>query len=459
MSVDTEPLKFREKLGFGIGDAGIGMYFHLFGLFLLYYYTDVFGLAPAAVGTMLLVTRILDAVSDPVMGLIADRTETRWGKFRPYLLWMALPTGLLGFAMFYSPDLTETGRLIYAYVTYSLMMLALTALGIPYSSLMAVISPSSVERTKVAAYRFVCAFAAGWLIATFVPPLKGMLGGGDEEVGFRLTMMIFAAMSVVVLWITFATTRERVHPRQSKSDIRADLRALIANGPWIALSIASIFNFMNFAMRGGAVVYFIKYYVGDTGEPIFLIFDKTAVFLSLSMFGLIAGALMAPALCRRYDKRHLMITFTLINAISLVSYFFMAPDQYLLMNLVNIVGTIVMGANTPVYFSMYADSADYGEWKTGRRTTGLVFSATTFAMKVGTAIGAGLSGYILALFGFVANEVQSESAILGIKLMFSIFPAVMAIIVALSVYFYRIDNAKLRQIEQELRERQRSGKG
>lgn len=458
MSVDAERLKFKEKLGFGIGDAGMGMYFQLFGLFLLYYYTDVFGLAPAAVGTMLLVTRILDAVSDPVMGLIADRTETRWGKFRPYLLWMALPAGLLGYAMFYSPDFSATGKLIYAYVTYSLMMLALTAIGIPYNALMAVISPSSVERTKVAAYRFVCAFTAGWLIATFVTPLKDMLGGGNEEVGFRLTMMIFAAMSVVVLWISFATTRERVHPKQSKSDIGADLRTLLANGPWIALSIASIFNFMLFAMRGGAIVYYIKYFVGDTGGPIFLIFDKTAVFLSLSMFALVAGALMAPALSRRFDKRHLMITLTMVNGVSVASYFFMAPDQYWLMNFVNIVGTTALGATTPVYFSMYADTADYGEWKTGRRTTGLVFSATMFSQKVGTAIGAGLSGYILALFGFVANEVQSDSGILGIKLMFSVFPAVMAILVAFFVYFYRIDDARLRQIERELAERRLNGR-
>ena len=248
MLADSQPLKFQEKLGFGLGDAAIGLYFHFFGLFLLFYYTDVFGLAPAAVGTMLLVTRIIDAVSDPVMGLIADRTETRWGKFRPYLLWMALPVGFLGYAMFYSPDLSANGKLIYAYVTYSLMMLALTAIGIPYNALMAVISPSPMERTKAATYRFVCAFAAGWLIATFVTPLKDMLGGGSDEVGIRLTIMLFATMSVVAFWISFATTRERVRPKRSKSDIRADLRAALENGPWIAVSMASIFNFTLFAM-------------------------------------------------------------------------------------------------------------------------------------------------------------------------------------------------------------------
>ena len=457
MSVDTQPLKFREKLGYGLGDAGINFFFQFFLLFLLYYYTDIYGLAPAAVGTMFLVTRVLDAVSDPAMGLIADRTKSRWGKFRPYILFSALPVGLLGCAMFFSPDLSETGKLVYAYVTYSLMMVALTVLGIPYSALMGVISPSPVERTKVASYRFFCAFAAGWLIATFVTPFKDLLGGGSEEVGLRLTMTIFAAMAVVLFWIAFATTRERVQPPPVESDIRADLRALFANTPWIALSFASIFNFMNFAVRGGSIVYYFKYYVGDNGDPIFFIFDKTAVFLSLSMLSLVVGVSMVPALCRRFDKRNLMIMLTLCNCVSMAAFFVIPPDQYLLMIVVAVLGTGGLGATTPLVWSMYADSADYGEWKSGRRTTALVFAATAFAMKVGMAIGAALAGYILAFFGFVANEVQSDTSILGIKLMFSLIPAVLAALAAFAVFFYKIDGAKLRQIERELAERRGGG--
>src|SRR5210317_2035602 len=212
-------LSFSEKLGYGLGDSASNFFFQVFNIFLLYYYTDVFGLAPAAVGTMFLVTKIVDAISDPVMGLIADRTHSRWGKFRPYLLWAAVPYGICGYAMFASPDLSDTGKLIYAYVTYTLMMLAYTAINVPYSALLGVISPSSVERTKVASYRFICAFAAAWLIGTFVTPLKNMLGGGDEALGFRLTMIIFAVLSVALFWISFATTRERVSPVEFEAEV------------------------------------------------------------------------------------------------------------------------------------------------------------------------------------------------------------------------------------------------
>ena len=453
MSADTNSLKFQEKLGYGLGDAASNFFFQTFNLFLLYYYTDVFGLAPAAVGTMFLVTKIVDAVSDPAMGLIADRTDSRWGKFRPYLLWAAIPYGFFGYAMFVSPDLSATGKLIYAYATYTLMMLAYTAVNVPYSALMGVISPSSTERTKVAAYRFICAFTAGWLIATFVTPLKNILGGGDEEVGFRLTMGIFAVVSIALFWICFATTKERVHPEQESSHIRSDLRALLDNGPWIALFFSAIFALTNVAIRAGSTVFYFKYYIGDDGTPIFLIFDKTAVFLSISTFGFIVGLTMTEALCRRFEKRHLMIILTLGNAVAMALFYITPPDQYWLMVTLGFVGTVVIGPTPALVWSMYADCADYGEWKTGRRTTALVFSAAQFAQKMGLAIGAGLSGYLLSLFGFVANQVQSGSSIIGIKLMFSVFPAVLAALSAVAIFFYRLSDDKVKQIERELEER------
>lgn len=453
MSVDTEQLRFREKLGYGLGDAASNLFFQVFLLFLLYYYTDVYGLAPAAVGTMFLVTKVIDAISDPAMGLIADRTRSRWGKFRPYLLWAAIPYGVFGYAMFYSPDLSATGKLIYAYLSYSLMMLAYTAINVPYSALMGVISPSSVERTKVATYRFVCAFSAGWLVATFVTPLKNMLGAGSEVAGFRRTMMIFAVMSVVLFWVSFATTKERVHAPEAKPDIRADLRALLANGPWLALFFAAIFNYTNFAMRSGAAVFWFKYYAGDDGAPIFLIFDKTAVFLSLTKFALIGGVLLTQPLSRRFDKRSLMIALTLGYAVAVCAFYVIPPDQYWSMVIVGAASALLLGPTIVLMWSMYADAADYGEWKTGRRTTALVFSAAMFGAKMGLAVGAGLAGYILSLFGFIANEPQTETSIVGIKLLFSVFPAATAALAALSIYFYAINDNKMMKIERDLADR------
>ncbi len=453
MASDTDPLKFKEKFGYGLGDAASNFFFQVFNLFLLYYYTDVYGLAPAAVGTMFLMTKVIDAVSDPVMGLIADRTETRWGKFRPYLLWAAIPYGLFGFAMFAAPQFSDTGKLVYAYATYTLMMLAYTAVNVPYSALMGVISPSSFERTRVASYRFACAFGAGWLIATFVTPLKNLLGAGDEQAGFRLTMMIFAVVSIVLFWICFATTRERVHPPQAQSDIKADFSALLRNGPWIALFFAALFNLMNVPMRAGGTIYYLKYFVGDDGSPLFLIFDKTAVFLSLQTFAMLAGILATQAVVKRFDKRRLMIGLTLGNATAMGIFFVIPPDQYWLMVAITCLGNFVVGPTLAIVWSMYADCADYGEWKTGRRTTGLIFSALQFAQKMGLALGAGLSGFVLSLFGFVANQEQSEGAMMGIRLMFSIFPGILAMLSALAIVFYGLNNDRVRQIEKELAER------
>lgn len=453
MAIEVEPLRFREKLGYGLGDTASNFFFATFNIFLLYYYTDVFGLSAAAVGTMFLVTKIIDAVSDPIMGLIADRTNSRWGKFRPYLFWVAVPYGLCGYAMFANPDFGDTGKLIYAYVTYSAMMLAYTAINVPYSALMGVISPSSLERTKVASYRFFCAFLAGWLVGTFVTPLKNMLGAGDEARGFQFTMLIFAVVSVALFWTTFATTKERVKPAVAKSDIREDLKALFKNGPWLALFLTGIFTLINIAVRNGSLLYYFKYYVGDDGARMFLIFDKTAVFLSLGLLAMVVGVMMTRFLSERFEKRSLMIVLSFLNAVSMAAFYFIPSNQYWLMVAVNCLGMLAAGPTPALVWSMYADTADYGEWKTGRRTTALVFSTVQFAHKMGLAVGAGLTGIILGWFGFIANEAQTETSLQGIRYMFSIFPATFATLGIVAIFFYRIDSATVRQFEKELAER------
>ena len=458
-SESSQRLRFGEKLGYGLGDTASNFFFQVFNIFLLYYYTDVFGIDPALVGVMFIVTKVVDAISDPMMGLVADRTNTRWGKFRPYLLWGAIPYGLIGYAMFAGPDLSDSGKLIYAYATYTLMMLAYTVINVPYSALMGVMSSSSLERTSIASYRFICAFSAAWLVGTFVTPLKTILGGGDEALGFRLTMMIFAVISIALFWVTFATTRERVKPLQEKSSLKLDFKAVLGNGPWMALFFAAIFTLMNVAVRNGAIMYYFKYYVGDDGSPIFLIFDKTAVFMSLGLFTMIAGIACTKALANRFDKRSLLIVLSFLNALTMAAFFVIPPDQYWLMVLVNCLGTLIIGPTPALVWAMYADTADYGEWKSGRRTTGLVFSALQFAQKLGLAVGAGLSGIILSLFGFVANEIQSDLSITGIRLMFSVFPAALAISGVIAIYFYPLKDEKMKEIEAELNERHSDDRG
>ena len=266
-------------------------------------------------------------------------------------------------------------------------------------------------------------------------------------------MIIFAVLSVALFWITFATTKERVAPVQETTNVRLDFKAMLGNGPWIALFIAAIFTLMNVAVRNGSLLYYFKYYVGDDGTRIFLIFDKTAVFMSLGLLAMICGIALTKTLAEHFEKRSLLIVLTLLNAVSMAAFYVTPPDQYWLMVAINCTGAFVIGPTPALVWAMYADTADYGEWKTGRRTTALVFSSLQFAQKMGLAVGAGLAGVILGLFGFVANEVQTETSLAGIRFMFSIMPAAIAIAGAAAIFFYTIRSETVRQIESDLAER------
>ena len=454
---DTAPLSFREKVGYGLGDMASNFYMGFFGLFLLYYYTDVFGISPAAAATMLLVTKIVDAVSDPAMGLIADRTNSRWGKYRPYLLWVAIPYALLGYLLFLGPDLSDTGKLIYAYVTYTLVMLAYTAINVPYSALLAVISPVSTERTKATQFRFIFASLGTLCVGAFATPLVGLLGGGDEVLGFRLTIVLFAILSVAIFWITFATTRERIRLKPHTATIGEDFSALAKNISWMVLVATGIVIVVGLVARFASIVFYIKYYVQDTGDAIFWIFDKIAVLTSIGLIGQLIGALITPMLSARFEKHHLIIGVNFLHAVLLGICFVIPPDQFALIVLVHSLGILTFGVTITLLFSMYTDCAEYGEWKTGKNTAGLTVSASMFSLKFGSAVGGALPGFVLAGFGFVANAVQTDQAIVGIRLMFNVLPAVFFLVGGLLMFLYKIDRHTLSRIEAALHERRGTG--
>jgi GPH family glycoside/pentoside/hexuronide:cation symporter len=263
-------------------------------------------------------------------------------------------------------------------------------------------------------------------------------------------MIIFAVLSVALFWVTFATTKERVVPQVTKSNVRLDIKTLLSNGPWAVLFASAIVTLMNIAVRNGSLLYYFKYYVGDDGVPLFLIFDKTAVFLSLGLLSMIGGILLTRYLAVHFEKRALMIALTLLNAVTMAAFFYIPPEQYWLMVLVNCIGSFLIGPTPALVWSMYADCADYGEWKSGRRITALVFSTVQFAQKMGLAVGAGLLGIVLGAFGFVANEAQSETSMMGIRLMFSILPAALAVLGAMFIFFYRIDHETIVEMEEAL---------
>jgi len=443
MPANHSHLSVREKIAYGLGDTASNFYFQFFNLFLLFYYTDVFGLEAAAVGTMFLVIRIFDAVMDPLTGMIADRTNSRWGKFRPYILWGALPYGLIGFLMFLNPAFSAHGKLVFAYVTYGLMWVAYTAINIPYSALMGVMSPSSEERTSLSTYRFICAFSGQFLIALLVVRLKDLLGGGNEAAGFRYTMLLFSVISVAMFLYTFAMTRERVQPPAGQvSSLRADLRTLVRNGPWVVLFFSALFTLTNTAVRGASIIYYFKYTVRDEG--------KAAFYMSAGSLAFIAGAAATKLFLRWFERRSLMIALTFLNAVTMASYYFVNPQALWLLNSLNILATFLVGPTPAILWSMYADTADYGEWKFGRRSTGLVFSAAVFSQKLGLAIGAALAGWMLHYYGFVANADQTGRTLHGINLMFSMGPAVFAILGGVAIFFYPLNEAKVKAIEQEL---------
>ena len=448
MNNGSGKLSVKEKIGYGLGDTASNFYWQMFMSFILFFYTDVFGISAAAAGTMLLVTRIWDTGIDPIMGVIADRTDTKWGKFRPYLLWMALPIGIIGVLTFTTPNLSVSGKIIYAYITSTLMMAAYTAINTPYSALMGVLTPNSLERTSVSSYRFVLAFIAIFIVQGTTLPMVQYFGKGNQAVGFQLTMVVFSVVAVILFLITFLNTQERVHPpKDQKSSIKNDLRDLLHNRPWIVLFFIGIFALSYNSIRSGSIIYYFKYYVGDE--------ILTSVFMVSGTIAAIAGVMITKYLSKLLGKRVLYMILWLIVSLLTISFYFIPKENIILIFASHIIISFILGPTAPLIWAMYADTADYSEWKSGRRATGLVFSAATFAQKLGWAIGGAFTGWLLAYFGFIANVVQTQGAQDGIRLMMSIIPAIAGLLAAVAVCFYVLDEQMMEKIEQDLSSRRK----
>ncbi len=447
----------REYVGYALGDTASNLFFQTFAIFLTYYYLDVWGIAATQLAWMMLTVRFLDAANDPIMGLIADRTSTRFGKFRPYLLWMALPYGLCGYLIFASPDLSGDARLVYAYVTYTMMLIAYTAINVPYSALLGVLSPSSAVRTRAASFRFVGAFGGGFLISLLVRPLVKSLGGDSEVRGFQLTMGLFAVISVLLFWVTFATTRERVAPPpEQQHDWRGELRELVSNRPWLALLVAAVLNSTFGGLRSGSTLFFFKYVVGDSERPVlFGIFDRPTVFLASSMGCLLLGTLAFTSIAPRVDKRRWAVGLTLATGALYAFAHVVPPQSFALLLVTNSAATLCFGPTVALIWAMYADVADYGEWKYGRRSTALVYSASLFALKTGTMVAGWLLPLFLDAFGFVRDAEQSPASRLGITLAFGVIPGAIAGLKALALWLYPLGQERVAQVESALAERRR----
>lgn len=454
-------VRLLEKVGYGLGDTASNLYFQFFNLFLLYYYTDVVGLNAASIGTMYLVANFWDAVNDPIMGAIADRVQTKQGKYRPFLLWFAIPYGVFGWLMFANLDLGETGKLAFAYVTFIGFKMVYTAINVPYSALMGVMTDVDEDRVALSTFRFVGAFGGGFVVSLLVRPLVAAFGGGDEVQGFQATMALFGVVSVVLFLFTWATTRERVPaPRNAESDLLGDLKMLARSRPWLVMVAAAVFTLSGVAVRGAVTVHYFKYYVGNSDEPVWtlgdpatawhLAFDETTLFLASGTLAFLVGVSATTLITKVLGKRNGLIVLTLLNAVTIFGFFFIPPDAVATMFVVNVVGNVLAGPTPALVWALYADVADHGEWKHGRRATGLVFSAAMFAQKTGLTIGGAASGWMLDAFGFVPNETQTDDALLGIRLMFCVIPGTLALLNGLVLLGYPLTTEQTKQMQEEL---------
>lgn len=533
----TAKLSMVEKVGYGFGDAGFNFYWAIIGSYLLFFYTDIFGISSAAAATMFLITKIVDACTDPAMGFIADRTNTRWGKFRPYLLFGALPMMGAAVLTMSTPDLGEGGKLLWAYGTYSAMMLTYTILSTPYSSLAGVLTADGEERNQIFSIRFFFAFLVGTIVNVATPILAQNLGDGSDAKGWQMTMLIYSSIATVIFWITFATTKERVAPPpEQQSKFTDDIKDLIDNKPWLVLFALAMIIMITITMRGSSGAYYFKYFVE---RP-----DLMGPYLGLQFAAYAVGVLALPSLLKLVpDKAKLLtilmslvgilcIIFTFVpkpaangvitinsdetitleakdlvgednksgDAFQWIEYqsylkFFKKrvelegetghiivvenakdrvfsvvktsdadgqiividsakmPIEIIIMFALNILISLCLGPKSPLTWSMYADAADYNEWKTGRRATAMTFSAATFSQKLGGALGSFLIGSVLALIGYSANEAQSDASQSGIVLLQTLVPGIFAFISVFALRYYDLSKSMLDKIQAELKDR------
>ena len=447
---EISKLSFKEKLGYGLGDTASHFVWDMVGFWLLIFYTDVYRIPAAAAGTIMLIARFWDMGIDPVIGIISDRTQTRWGKFRPYILFGAIPYAILAVLTFTTPDFGQTGKIIYACATYALLMTAYAAVNLPYSSLAAVMTSDTYERVGVNQYRFICAFTGQLVVTGLALTLAKYFGRGNEAMGYQHTLILFGCLSVIFFFITFATSRERVKPSKSlEGSIGEDLGNLFKNRPWMVLAAVGIISFVMFAMQNAAIAYYFKYYIGKE--------ENVQWFNVIGTIALIAALPLAKPLAKRFGNKNVFIASSWISGTFFILLYLPGEKSIITIYTLNILAKMAYAPAVPLLWTMIADSADFSEWKSGRRATGLCFSAATFAQKAGWGIGAGVAGWLLTAFHYVPNAVQSQTALNGIKLLVSVIPGALYMSCAAFMAFYNIDRNTTDLMKKELDARREGG--
>ncbi|MDR0962383.1 MAG: MFS transporter [Mediterranea sp.] len=451
-------ITLKEKIGYGFGDMASSMFWKIFSYYLPIFYSNIFGLSLGDTAVLLLVTRIWDAVSDPMMGVIADRTHTRWGKYRPYLLWIALPFSICGVLLFTTPSVGATGKLVWAYVTYILMMTVYTAINVPYGAMLGVITEQSDMKTVFSSYRMFFAYIGSFIAIFAWEPLCGWFTslGSSVTSAWQYSMVVIALLCLVFFFACFGMTRERVKSLSTAS-VWKDFRSLVSNVPWwLLIGAALCCNLFN-TLRGATAAYFFKDYIGNDvslnlGGFSFLFY--AGLFLGIGEVCNMIGVALTVPLSRRLGKKSTYIS-TMGMLVVLSILFFYVPYSgtgFLLMLLLQVVISIGTGIVSPLLWSMYADVSDYAELKDGTASTGLIFSSSSMAQKFGGAFGGAMVMWILSMFGYNTSEgvVQTPDALNGINLLMSWIPAAVALLAVVVVYFYPLTKSKMEDIDRRL---------
>jgi glycoside/pentoside/hexuronide:cation symporter, GPH family len=486
MESDIQKLSIKEKVGFSLGDSAANFIFQTIMLLQLSFYTNTFGISAAAIAVLFLVGRLVGAFADPVMGLIADRTETRWGKFRPWILWTAIPFGIFGFLAFYTPNMEQAGKIIWAFVTYILLMLVYSANNIPYSALGGVITGDQKQRNSLFSVRFVFVVLATIAIQGFAIPMVNHFGRGDSAKGYMITMGIFSVLAVIFFILTFSWTRERIKPNpQQKQSLKQDISDLVNNRPWVVMFMVFVMMFIFLAIRNGMLLFYFNYCLDIPSMTTFMDKLNKGLFGFLEMIGLagvntdaagsvfgitnifgqlaaILGIIVSNMLTKRMGKRNVFIG-GLILAVVFAAAFYIVPTTGIIMVLMlQVLYNFSWGITMPVPWAMMADVADYSDWKLNRRSTAIVFAGIVIGLKVGLAIGGAISSMLLKWYGYVAPPAkipwiqQTSTAVEGIRLSTSIYPALAIILVIGILLFYKITKKVELQMQDELVERRRT---
>lgn len=458
--VPEKIITFKEKIGYASGDMASVLFFKVFASFLVFFYTDMLSIPAATIGFMLIITRIFDAANDPIMGVICDRTNSPHGKFRPWLRWMVIPYALSGILVFTVPDWGDSAKIVYVYITYTLAMVFYTSINIPYGALMGVMTPHSSERTVLSSFRFYGAYLANMIVQGTILYLVIYLGGSEDgktatQAGYVNTMILYAVCAGALFLFTFSSTKERIQPPKGQEmNLKKDFAQLLKNKPWVSIVVIGVTTIIWIALRDAAILYYFKYYVvGVIGDD-----EKwSTMAIIFNVVGTV-GTLIGVACTKWFTdlfkgKKNAYFWLTVIVAFAGCTYFLAGQGDVTLVITIQFFTSFLMGPLMPLFWSMIADTADYSEWKFGRRFTGLTFSAGTFSQKVGWAIGPALGAFLLDYYGYVDNVEQSARTIEGLRLMMSFIPSGIAIVASFVVLTYGINLAMEKQMERELAER------